>query len=469
MKIQSIRLGFATNSSSSHSIIFFNKNKNKIKNDPMYGSFGWESFTLIDLESKMKYLAQNLYSELERRFGKETAKTIIKQLIGNTIISDSDEDSYWEGVDHQSVWSIPYDWEEKGVNIEFIKDLKNFISMENVAILGGNDNDGMHQLIENGYKNINPLFNDWYDHRLVAKKDGKFWVLFNRKTGAKIRFSFDNLEENYIKASTPELVDLKITDYCPYECDFCYQSSSQNGKHAKKKDIYDILYKLSKAKIFEIAIGGGEPTFHPDFDEIVEDIYYNHMIPNFSTKNIKWLKEHPSNHKIWSMLGGVAFSAIKVTDVIDVAEILKSVAKDKYFKNSLKISLQHIVGIVDEYNFKFLLNACKSEGIKLTLLGAKGVGRGCNFKPFKFDWLKIISDFNDENKLPTIAIDTALAAENKDKLDEYNIPEWCYEIKDGKFSCYIDAVERKLGPSSYEQDKLIDWVSEKWIEDYQGF
>ena len=60
--IYNVRLGFATNSSSTHSIIFTtDKIKSRIPKD---GYFGWEFFTLAKKSEKKAYLATILYTHL---------------------------------------------------------------------------------------------------------------------------------------------------------------------------------------------------------------------------------------------------------------------------------------------------------------------------------------------------------------------------------------------------------------------
>ncbi len=58
------------------------------------------------------------------------------------------------------------------------------------------------------------------------------------------------------------------------------------------------------------------------------------------------------------------------------------------------------------------------------------------------------------------------------------MPSWCYTIEEGKFSMYVDAVAKKMGPSSYcEETDMVDIVgsgpwnspTESMIEAFQRF
>lgn len=67
MPITNVRLGFATNSSSSHSIVLTNRRYSDDSGNSYGGNldFGWESFTLASQGSKLPYIALLLRYELE--------------------------------------------------------------------------------------------------------------------------------------------------------------------------------------------------------------------------------------------------------------------------------------------------------------------------------------------------------------------------------------------------------------------
>lgn len=81
MKISNVRLGFANNSSSSHSIIWWDREE-AIPSGEYVKEFcyGWEAFTLTNEEDKAKYMAVMFYYELERYFGSDMGKSSYHQL-----------------------------------------------------------------------------------------------------------------------------------------------------------------------------------------------------------------------------------------------------------------------------------------------------------------------------------------------------------------------------------------------------
>ena len=101
----------------------------------------------------------------------------------------------------------------------------------------------------------------------------------------------------------PESIDLKITDYCEYECNYCHESSSRAGKQANLLALIDYLKPLNPGT--EIALGGGDPLtvgkdqLHLFLKKLSQDIG---LVPNMT---IKW------NHKISAQLD-------KLTKYVDI-------------------------------------------------------------------------------------------------------------------------------------------------------
>lgn len=453
LNIKNIRFGFATNSSSTHSLVFIENNN--IKTDE-YTEFGWQYFHASDEESKTNYLAYILKSAIyEKTKSDLISNMFIKGYFGKDI-----PDGY---VDHQSKSIVPYNMKNE-LNLEFFEDFKKFILNKNLVIFGGNDND------ENGSKdypanskciNIN-IPEDTYSSEWISRKetDDNSWTLFNKKNGRKINFKFDvnfnshKIEDQKIVFTRPQLVDLKITDYCDIGCTYCYQNSTKTGKHASLDDIRRIIWLLQELEVFEIAIGGGEPTSHPNFIEILESCRDSNIIPNFTTKNFKWLEDKEYLQKVLNLTGGIAFS---VNDyfIIKKLGILLENCKD-YTRNN-KINLQVVLGTVNEFTFKRILEEAHYWNFNVTLLGPKQTGRGKNFKYQDYSfWIKVIKQLKDEYKCPSIGIDTCIAKEFEIQLKENQINECMYYTKEGTVSCYIDAVTNLLYPSSYHLDKSYD-------------
>lgn len=134
MYIFNIRQGFATNSSSSHSILELKKeNIKNITENEMY-SFGWEFFTASDEESKENYLSTMIAIGLrDIGFQKNKIKKYINDLFKNEKMHDR---TTKVDIDHQSIITFPRNWDNNQLNEEFLKDMIEYFKKENVVILG---------------------------------------------------------------------------------------------------------------------------------------------------------------------------------------------------------------------------------------------------------------------------------------------------------------------------------------------
>jgi hypothetical protein len=470
MKIHNVRLWFATNSSSTHSIIFI-KPKQSVKDSGCLDyEFGWDFWTAASQVTKRQYVALQLYSALKTQVNEDIATAVVKDWVG----CDLDLDGRPGGlIDHQSLYDLPASWDGMGVDYQFFKEFCAFLMRDDVAILGGNDNDynsdgtpKKHPLSDGAF--VLPISRDCGNTpTTVCRKDPLgYWTLFDRRSGAKIRFSFSDLPGTKPpqKATYPELVDLKITDFCPYDCKYCYQGSTTAGKHAETRTVYNIASILGDMRVFEVAIGGGEPTLHPDFIKILNMFRSYGVVPNFTTKNLSWLRDPAKVKDIMSRIGGFAFSVDDEKDIPKLSALLEINDIDRE-----KVSIQYVMGTSSLYGLERITRECHKHMLKLTLLGYKHTHRGGTFKPYQYDkWLDTIKKLRDEGVLTIIGIDTSLAKESEDALKKAKIEPVLYSTEEGKFSMYIDAVDYKMGPSSYVDDLAMKRVKEFTAEEIKN-
>lgn len=454
MRILNVRLGLATNSSSTHSLIFLPKGAKASEIPAANGGqcFGWDYFQLTRPETKLDYLGQSLYSQLRYELGEDIAMTVAREWSGRPI----DADGY---VDHQSAYTFPRDWEGKGIHRGFFEAFKSFLLRDDVVIAGGNDNDdGMPEALSTGgvkEPGMAPLPVECYGAPWVARQDGDYWTLFNRRNGAKIRMTFQGDEFDVLpyRSAAPELIDIKITDYCPFECTYCYQGSTKEGKHAEGNWLSSLAYALRDMQVFEVAIGGGEPTLHPKFVDLLKTFRLCKIVPNFTTKNLGWLKDEKKAEDILKHAGAFAYSCEKAKDVHELAKRLKARKIDHRpypsHDGSHAVTVQHVVGVAGEDEFRDILLACAEHHFPITLLGYKMVGRGPEFgaKPSS-RWLTVVKEIC-ETKYLRVGIDTALADRHWDDLIAVGVPSCCMTRLEGQYSCYIDAVAKTINTSSY--------------------
>lgn len=480
MKLLNLRLGFATNSSSSHSVLVFPNHRQS--DDWNSNDFGWDTFTLATEDLKLSYLMGQLAENFEFGFDHDHDEDIIAVLYkifgddATELLSKQDPELKYS-VDHQSRWSWPRVYGNPDLtNASFIHDVAEWIKREDVLVLGGNDNGGEHPLIgffedeDGNYETTLPegstqvnLANYEISSYSVARKDSfGNWCIFNTKSGAKLRLWFG--EDDAPKYSaTPELVDIKITDFCPFDCHFCYQDSGQNGKHATLENIEYIVDELAKAEVFEVAIGGGEPTLHPHFLQILKEFTNRGIVANFTTRNLTWLKNGPGVKQIIENSGTFAYSVQSASEIPKFAKYVNdywNTKREGYNFKEKKPNIHIVMGTVSREEFAEMLKLAREHSIRPTLLGWKRVGRGNKDPEFPYMswWFEEVS----KAEIYQMGIDTALAAESKEIFENNNIPEWLYHIEDGIHSAYIDAVNMTMHSSSWEPKKKKWTFGKQW-------
>lgn len=276
---------------------------------------------------------------------------------------------------------------------------------------------------------------------MIIKRDGKASIMFNPITGLKVRVSPDVYE----KSTTPELVDIKLTNYCAYGCEFCYQSSTKEGIHGDTDYILTVIDELSKQKTFEVAFGGGEPAEHPDFVRILNYTKKSGVVPNFTTFGTSWLKNQEILQAVKETVGGIGVS---VHDSKTVSKYRK--IKEALVGSRVKVMVQHVFGTV---GYEELIPLAESVD-HILYLGYKTVGFGNRFQPTKYTSDEVKNLLSLSNK--KISVDTAFVDNYRNILLSMGIKKELITSPEGKFSCYVDAVTKKMGPSSYiEEAKMI--------------
>jgi hypothetical protein len=443
MKISNVRLGFATNSSSSHSIVVLPKGVSApLGFDVIEGEYGWESFVLKNRQGKLSYLAAAVGSSLLEFYGEDLTEIIMREWFHGIPWSKG-----WY-IDHNSAIEIPHDPITKQVSQLFVQDFSRFMSRKDVVVLGGNDNSDRRDF-EEYYQYEVDLPRGW-NLKWYAQKSGDWWTMFCVETGAKMRFSFEENPQDLWRSVYPELIDFKITDYCPFDCPFCYQDSSRHGVHAPLSTIESYLEMMSNSGVFEIAFGGGEPTLHPDFVKILRKTHSLGIVPNFTTKVTP---EHWSPdllQAVMEVVGGVAIS------VENTWEVSKLKAAEVLYGLRGKISAHFVVGAHPDWRLEDVIESCAENEIPLTLLGFKKVGRGTDPKPQTITPSVLHRGWR-------LSVDTAFVEQYVDVIEKDGIPDLLVVPGEGRFSMYIDAVSQRAGISSYHSD-LVEFEPQHWTD-----
>lgn len=259
------------------------------------------------------------------------------------------------------------------------------------------------------------------------------------------------------KSGFPYLVDCKLTSICPFNCNFCYTSSTENGNKADSYFLYSLGEMLYRANVFEVNFGGGEPTLYKDdyghrFNYL-SSFKSNKFKIGITTKNYKWHLSELFEENIASF-NSVAVSANSLADLSNCEDLFKGIREKSKWKT--EPYLQCIFGLVPYEEFqKFVLKVAEF-GQNLTLLGYKDFGFGKSWTKYQYpkEWIGFIKKVSEENRMK-IGIDSVMVREWKNDLIDFGIKDYYLVGTEGKSSCYIDAVQQKMYSSSFSDEKGI--------------
>jgi len=145
---------------------------------------------------------------------------------------------------------------------------------------------------------------------------------------------------------------IELTDFCSHKCPWCYGDfPSKTRKYLSTKHLKIILIKLRQIGIQQISIGGGEPTEHPDWEDIQSIIgEYNFKSKHILTHGDKLDVSRFSEAGITSIhinyQGSKRHKVIHKTDYKDQLEGINNCKKA-----NIPITASITVG---KYNFKDL-------------------------------------------------------------------------------------------------------------------
>ncbi len=239
----------------------------------------------------------------------------------------------------------------------------------------------------------------------------------------------------------PESIDVKITNWCDAGCAWCHEKSTKHGEHGELESKLNVLKQLPAGA--EIAIGGGHPLSHPNFDNFVKILSENGIICNVTINEHHFLKELPRIEKLIEAgyIKGVGYS---------------------YKSKPCKWKYEHLVShvIVGVHNYD-TLESITSINKKVLLLGYKQVGRGIVWNDKNSagvndniaSWYRGL--FSAVRKAHLSFDNLAINQLNPKRL--FSNPkdyEKFYMGNDGTFSMYMDLVKQEFAVSSTSVARL---------------
>lgn len=273
--------------------------------------------------------------------------------------------------------------------------------------------------------------------------DGCKWAtIFDPKTGFYIRKELGTEEPFW--GPLPELLDISITNRCRKGCPYCYQNSTPSGQHMSVEDYRSIL-EQAKGHLQQVALGGGEPTEHPDLIELLRLTREDYdVVPNYTTNGNPETLTQEIVEATKKYCGAVAVSWHKGPQKLQ--------ALQQFIDVGLTTNIHFIVGgdTIDEA-INMMENHPFPDGINaIIFLLHKPVGRASHGRDvLKFDdRVKKFLELAQQKHPFQIGFDACFASALAANTE---ITQDCYDTCDGgRFSCYID-VDLNVSPCSFDK------------------
>lgn len=451
--LKNFRKGLATNSSSTHSVIY--KNKEEMFEDLNIFELNYydrsDNTIAASREAKIKYVLANIWRDeplvriLSERFPE------MKQyypLIKAQSKIGVDKDGYWMddvfGMTYREDLTVKNNLE---FNIDFIT---NIINNDDIIIIGGSDEQNfVYDTIGKHLKEPDP--NDY-----LIKSDiipnGNYWLAYGRMHYDSNQFKYPAFGRLRFSVSGddpipeyPELIDLRITNRCDHDCPFCFMNSNMYEQDASMENIRYILDELM-GKTIEFSIGGGNILLYPNLDKLFH-LMKDHIIN--VTINVKDCRTILASEHLTTLfqtcVNGIGISIFDVDDIETVRNFTNIICKD----NAIYVSMHIIPEYLGVSKTEAIMNELGYENV--LLLGYKTNGRGAfqKYHTFTDDELKLIF----ENKEPDISCDTTFANRYKEWLMKNYEYARTITWNEGEYSMYIDAITGIAYKSSYQLDK----------------
>lgn len=467
MFLHSIRPWFGVNSSSDHILVQSPELPSMPEGPDDEGSeygFGWRNGLVTAYHRKIAYVFLQLYHSMLPHVGSYLSRLFACKMtgIGDIKADEIIKEGY---IDHASHWDLPFSPVDGVIDPLLAEKLVNLMLREDIGIFCASDNEDRN--VPSGLirRLTVPFSKDQGDeayYGVASRYRRPCWVsrydeqsdtftVFDTQTGTRTRFrisdnGFDSVDN--IKPATPEFVDIKITDYCTNNCQYCYQDSGKDGRHASHDLVYSAALLLKDLHVLEVSLGGGEPTKHPNFTSILSNFREMGIVPNFTTRNMEWMRNSRVKDEVLANCGGLAFT---VDRWYQLNSLLACVDENNVPRH--KLTVQHVA--IDPFYAKEVHEKAVEEGLKLSLVGFKRVGRG---KSAPLDVCKF--DYDDMSlflkKGAMFGVDALMALEYSKQLERDGVPiELLRGSKEGQWSCYIDLTAKGgpvVAPSSYSPE-----------------
>lgn len=257
--------------------------------------------------------------------------------------------------------------------------------------------------------------------------------------GTKIRY-------NNLDCLVPEFVesmDMKISNYCPFNCPMCHEKSSEDGEYGKILH-HPFIKTLHSGT--ELALGGGAVTYHPDLIPFLEELKEQGVLPSITINQREWEEtkiDYLINNQLIYGLG------VSFTNVDD--EVWDKILS---YPNA-------VVHLIAGYHSRDVFEYFANKGAKILILGYKNWGRGEDYFKNYSNQIKVRMRELKEI-LPTLFTKCKVVSFDNLSIKQLDIrtvigeEKWkeFYMGDDGQYTMYVDMVKQECAKSSTSPDRF---------------
>ena len=257
--------------------------------------------------------------------------------------------------------------------------------------------------------------------------------------GTKIRYN----DLDCLIPEFPESMDMKISNYCPFNCPMCHEKSSEDGEYGKILH-HPFIKTLHSGT--ELALGGGAVTYHPDLIPFLEELKEQGVLPSITINQREWEEtkiDYLINNQLIYGLG------VSFTNVDD--EVWDKILS---YPNA-------VVHLIAGYHSRDVFEYFANKGAKILILGYKNWGRGEHyFKNYSNQIMVRMRELKEI--LPTLFTRCKVVSFDNLSIKQLDIrtvigeEKWkeFYMGDDGQYTMYVDMVKQECAKSSTSPDRF---------------
>jgi hypothetical protein len=278
------------------------------------------------------------------------------------------------------------------------------------------------------------------------------------------------------KSHFPYLVDIGVTTMCAKNCKYCYAAATHSGKHAEAYFLSSIMAReLLDSNVFEVVLGGyGEPTLWNGHNggsgiEYIARAYKEMRFKvGLTTANYEWNDALCFAATI-QYLDSVAISCNSVNDIGKAVALADAISRVEGNMGGPVVSIQTIAGLLPWEKTLTILKGAVAEPSwvrNVTILGYHACGRGKKIVPHEIPrtWINDIKALEGVS----IGIDATMVSAWGDQLIESGVESYRLTGSEGRQTCFVDAVGKKIKPSSFS-DESYDWSDGNFLKIFSKF